>query len=904
MSSMTGPLYRVRRVFRFALRGWRVEQETDDEIAFHLAERTERLVAQGWSREKAEREALRRFGPYAEGRTQMLNAARRREDRLTMIERLDALREDIRYSFRQMRNAPAFTAAIIASFTLGIGANATMFGIIDQLLLRPPAHVVAPDQVYRIGEMRHFGSDEYWTTGLSYPEYKDYRDHVADLAIVATATGAQSFDVGRGEHARQVRGLLVSASYFPLTGARPAIGRFFLPEEDREPDGVPVVVIGYNFWQREFDGESRALGSKLQIGQRWYTIVGAAPEGFTGLDKASVDVFMPITAAEGLRFAGANWSTSRGSFWLSAYARLRTGVPRARAEAQATALRRHIPMGDGSSPDTTLRTSLRSITSATDDVGAARVPKLLVGVSALVLLIACANVASLLVARALRRRREIAVRLALGVARARLIRQLVTEAVILATIGGLGALLVVKWGGEIVRRTLLGAYGDNAAVDGHVLAYTAAITIATGLLAGVVPAVGATATDLAHTLHESSRAGSPRRSRTRNALLILQTALAVILLIGTGLFVRSLHNVNAIELGMETNHVLVATINLRAAGFADAERQSLFASMLERVRHIPGVVDAAVGAALPFTSSYAVYLEIPGIDTIPSVKDGGPYVNAVTPEYFHTVGTRILRGRGFTAADAASHARVMVVSESMARIIWRGRDPIGQCVKFDSDSLLCTTVVGIAQSTHRTGVIEQSEVLQYYVQLQHAPEMMRDRIVLVRPIDDRPERWIEPVRRALQTAAPNLPFADVRPMQTLYAWQLQPWHLGATMFGLFGALALVLTTIGLYSVVAYAVAQRTHELGVRIALGATGPRIAGMIVRHAAILCALGLAIGVAIAGIAGRFIESLLYKTSPYDPLTFALVVLLLVGVSVIASLVPARRAAGVDPTVALRAE
>jgi predicted permease len=900
---MAEPLYRIRRVFHFALRGWRIERETDDEIAFHLARRAEQLVAQGWSREAAELEALRRFGPYADGRDQMLNAARRREDRLTMIEQLEALGEDIRYSLRQMRNAPAFAAAIVASFALGIGANATMFGIIDQLLLRPPAHVVAPDQVYRIGELRHFGTDEYWTSGFSYPEYKDYRDHVPALAIVATAANS-SVDVGRGEHARQAPGLLVSASYFPLSGARPALGRFFLPEEDREPDGAPAVVIGYRLWQSEFNGESRALGSKLQIGQRWYTIVGVAPNHFTGLEKASVDIFIPITAAEGLRFAGNNWSTSRGSYWLSAYARVRPGVSLAMAEAQATTLRRHIPMGDGATPDTTLRTSLHSILSSTDDLGAARVPKLLVGVSALVLLIACANVASLLVARALRRRREIAVRLALGIGRARLITQLVTESIILAMLGGIGALLVVSWGGGIVRRTLIGSYAESAAVDGHVLAYTAAITVVTGLLAGVVPAVVATATDLTRVLHESAQQGSPRRSQLRSALLLLQTAVAVILLIGTGLFVRSLHNVNAIELGMETNRVLVATMNLRAAGYADAERRSLFESMLQRLKRIPGVADAAVGAALPFRSSYAVFLEIPGIDTIPSVKDGGPYVNAVTPEYFHTVGTRILRGRGFTGADVATHARVMVVSEAMARIVWRGRDPIGQCVKFDSDSLPCTTIVGVAETTHRNGVIEESDVLQYYVQLQHAPEMMGDRILLVRPLDGHPERWVEPVRRALQTAAPNLPFADVRPMQMLYYWQLQPWHLGATMFGIFGALAFVLTMIGLYSVVAYAVAQRTHELGVRIAIGATALRIAGMIVRQALALVVGGLAVGMVIAVVAGRFVEPLLYETSPHDPLTFALVGAALVLISLVASLIPARRAANVDPTVALRAE
>ena len=902
---MTGPLNRMRRVFRFALRGWRVEQETDDEIASHLAQRAERLVAQGWSPAAAEREALRRFGPYAEGRAQMIDAARRRENRLTLLERFDTLREDIRYTLRQMRHAPMFTAAIIASFALGIGANATMFGIIDELLLRPPAHVVAPNRLYRVGEMIHFGPDEFWSTGFSYPAYKDYRDHVADLDIVATATGTQSVDIGRGADAQQVQGMLVSASYFPLTGAHPAIGRFFVPAEDREPQGAPVIVIGYSFWQRAFGGESRALGSKLQIGPRWYTIIGVAPRGFSGVDKRPVDVFVPITAAQGLRFAGDNWSSSRGSYWLSVYARVRPGVAIAAAEAQATAIRRRMPReDDGTAADTTLRVSLRSILSSSDDAGAARVPKLLVGVSVLVLLIACANVASLLIARALRRRREIAVRLALGVGRARLITQLLVEAVILAVLGGVGALAVVRWGGAIVRRTLLGVYADNASVDAHVLAYTAAITVITGLLAGVVPAVGASATDLSRTLYESGRAGSPRHSRLRSALLVVQTAVAAILLIGTGLFVRSLRNVNGIPLGMDPARVLVATMNLRGAGFATTDRQSLFESMVQRVARIPGVADAALGAVLPFSSSYAVLLEIPGVDSIPFVKDGGPYVNAVTPEYFRTLGTRILRGRGFTAMDAASHARVMVVSEAMARIVWRGRDPIGQCVKFDSDSLPCTTIVGIAENTKRNGVVDDNEVLQYYVQLQHAPATMGDRIMFVRPVDGHPDHWIEPVRRALQTAAPNLPFADVRPMQMLYSWQLRPWRLGATMFATFGVLALVLFAVGLYSVIAYAVAQRTHELGVRIAIGATAPRIAGMIVRQALTLALGGLAVGIAVALVAAQFVKPLLYRTSPQDPLTFVIVVGLLMLVSVVASFVPARRAASVDPTVALRDE
>jgi predicted permease len=902
---MAGPLRRFRRAFRFAFRGWRVEDETDDEIRFHLAQRIETLIARGLSRDAAEREALRRFGPYDQGRAQMVAAAQHREEMLTMLERFDSVRHDLGYAFRQIRRAPLFTGAVVGSFALGIGANATMFGIIDRLLLRPPAQVLAPERVYQVGELRQFGGSEHRTTGLSYPAYKDYRDHLSGLMTVATATGTLPVDLGRGEQAQKIQGMLVSASYFTVAGTRPLLGRFFLPEEDREPDGTPVAVIGYGFWQREFVGEPRALGAKLAIGAQRYTIVGVAPRGFTGLQKARVDVFIPITAATGLRFAGANWSTSRGSAWLNVYARLQPKVELAQVEARATAVRRQAPSGDAGSPrDTTLRTSLEPITRS-DDVGMAHISKLLIGVSALVLLIACANVASLLVARALRRRREIALRLALGIGRARLVRQLLTESVILAVIGGVAAILVMHWGTSIIGKLLLSGWAwDSSYVDGRVLTYTAIITLATGIFAGVLPAIGAGSADLTRGLREGARDGSPHRSRTRNALLLAQTAFAVVLLAGTGLFIRSLHNVNAIELGMDTRQVLVATMNLRAAGFDTSERQSLFDVMAERVRHISGIASVGQGSALPFSSSYAVYLEIPGVDTMPSLSDGGPYVNAVSPEYFKTLGIRIIRGRGFTSEDDATHARVMVVSESMARLVWRGRDPIGQCVGFDADTLPCTTVIGVAENTHRNSVIENSEVLQYYVLLQHAPAMMGDRILFVRPADGDPDRWMEPVRRDLQTAAPNLPFADVRPMTMLYDWQIRPWREGATMFGIFGALALMLTALGLYSVVAYAVAQRTHEIGVRMALGADRGRVMTDVVGHGVVLALAGTGVGLVIALAAGKFVEPLLFQISPRDPLTFAIVIVVLTVVSILAGTLPALRAARVDPVIALRAD
>jgi putative ABC transport system permease protein len=899
------PFRPFRRVFRLALRRWRIEEETDEEIRSHLAHRADALVAAGWARDAAEREALRRFGPVPEARALMLSAAKRREERLTMFDRVDALRQDIAYSIRQMRRAPGFTVAVVASLALGIGANATMFGIIDHLLLRPPAQVAAPDRVFSVGELRHFGAESFRSTGQSYPGFKDYRDHVPAFQYVTASSYPSDMDLGRGEQARSIQGRLVTASYFSVAGATPALGRFFSPEEDMEPNGIPVVVISYAFWQREFDREPRALGAKLDIGPGRYTIIGVAPRGFVGLDNMRADVFIPLSAGKGLRFPGDNWATSRGSFWLEIFARLRPHATVAEAEAQGTAVRRAIHQ-EGDDGSTLLHTALESIIplKQTTPNLAARLPKLLVAISTLVLLIACANVASLLVARALRRRREIAVRLALGIGRRRLMTQLLTESVILALLGGAGAIVVVRWGGEFVRRMMLGDYGwqDNP-VDGRVLLYTGVIAVITGLLAGVVPAIGASAADLSRALREGAREGSPHRSRARNALLLLQAALAVVLLIGTGLFVRSLRNIAAVPLGMDLRHVVVATMNLHGAGFKPEEAASIVTAMAARARSMPGIDDAAIGGALPFHTSFAFYLRIPGVDSLPRVKDGGPYVNAVSPEYFKTLGIRILRGRGFTAADAAAHARVMVVDESMARLIWHGADPIGQCVYAD-EKAPCTTIVGIAQDTHRNGVIEQSEILQYYVQLEYAPSTMTDRILFIRPVDGRTERWVEPLRRVLQTTRQNLPYADVRPMETLVDGQYSQWRLGESIFGLFGGLALVLATLGLYSVVAYGVAQRSHELGVRIALGAERERIMGMVVRQGLVLGAAGAALGVLIALVASRAIEPLLFRVSPRDPLSIGAAAGLLMFVSLLATTIPARRAALVDPLVALRAD
>ena len=828
-----------------------------------------------------------------------------------MTERWDALRHDLGYALRQLRNAPGFTAAVAASFALGIGANATMFGIVDRLLLRAPAHIAAPERVVSIGEWRHFhfGGEAYRNTSFSYPAYRDYRDHVSAFAQVGAATWPADASLGRGERAQKIRVMLVSASYLALTGARPAIGRFFSRDEDREPDGIPVAVASYGFWQRSLGGERDVIGRTLDIGRRRYTIIGVAPTEFTGLQRAPVDVFLPITAADGLRFGGDDWLTLRGSMWLSVFGRLAPGATVAHAEAQGTAVVRGMEAArtDGQPPDTAASVSLQSILPGSDGEASAeaRIAKLLASVSLLVLLIACANVANLLVARAVQRRREIAVRLALGAGRSRLVAQLVTEGVLLALLGGAAALLLVRWGGALIRTVLLSGYTwEGAGIDARMLGFTAAVAIGAGLLAAIVPALQASAPNVTRALRDGSRQGSVQRTRTRSALLLVQAALAVILLVGTGLFVRSFQNINAVGLGMETNRVLVATVDLPGAGFKPTDIDVIHRDLAERAQRSAGIASASVAAALPFRSSYATMLKIPGRDSLPQVKDGGPYVNAVTPEFFRTLGIRILRGRGFTGEDRASRARVMVVSESMARLFWPGKDPIGQCVLFDADSLPCMRIVGIAENTHRQGIVEDTDVLQYYVQLEHAPAFMKERVLFVRPADGEPEHWVEPVRRTLQSTAANLPYTDVRPMRALLASHVRPWRLGATVFGIFGGVALLLTALGLYSVISYAVAYRRHEMGVRVALGATGMDILALTLSSGLRVAATGVVLGVAIALWAGRYVESLLFEVSPHDPLIVLLVAGVLLGVAAIASLLPAVRAAKVDPLTALRAD
>ena len=898
----------IRRLFHLAIRRPdRAARDMDDEIRFHIDMRAAQLVARGWTEQAALGEATRLFGPFPEMRQSLQAAARRREEILTVSDRMDALRLDVAYALRQITRSPGLAIAVIGTFALGIGANATMFGIVDRLLLRPPAHIHAPEELQRLEVRRRWHGEEFTNSGFSYPVYTDFRDHVPGFASVAMFTYAGSISLGLGPDARKVNGVLVSGTYFGTLGTRMLLGRPITPQDDIPPDGSPVAVIGHGLWQREFGGTSSALGKSIELAGHRFTIVGVAPKGFVGTGTRPVDVWIPVTAGGGFRFAGKNWASDRTSSWLTIIGRPKPDVAPAMIAAQMTAAYRAGEVSGGR-PDTTARGQVSSVMASKqrEQSGEGRVATLLGAVSLLVLIIACANVANLLLVRAFSRRREIAVRLALGISRARLVRQLVVEAVVLALAGRAAAVLVIRWGSTLVQNLLLTEFAwPDSPIDGRVLAFTAAATIIVGLVTGLVPALQGSDPNLSRTLREGSRGSGLSRSRTRTVLLLLQAIVSVILLVGTGLFVRSLRNVHGVRLGLDVDRLVNATIDLRSVGIDSAAADRYFEVARDAASKLPGVAAVTLADAAPFGGwSIGVDISIPGRDSLPDAKES-PLQSYVGTNYFSTVGTRILTGRSFTDADVRPNAPpVLVISESVARWLWPGQAAIGQCIRIGDKKEPCAEVIGVAETAHRNNILQQDAAKHIYRPLAPGKGDARARVMVVRPVGHDPDLLVEPVRRLMQSVVPGVPFAYVRPMSSVLEAQMRPWQLGATMFATFGLIALVLSSLGLYSMVAYTVAQRMHELGVRVALGAQDRDIRRLVLAQGLRVAAVGVAAGTIVALLSGKLVAPMLYQTSPRDPAVFVVVIVLLLTVATVASLVPARRATRADPLVALKSE
>jgi predicted permease len=897
--------------WRRYLRFWGADPsaDLDDEFRFHLETEIEELVASGMAPERARALALERFGDVDRFRADCRSADLRRTARERRADLLDALGQDLRYAARQLRRAPGFTAVVVLTLALGIGANATMFGVLDRLLLSGPAHVVDADRIVRLYATTADAAAPTTSSVVPYATYEALRAGAPAFAQLAAYTMAVDAPVGRDDDVEQLRLRAATATLFPLLGVRPALGRFFGPAEDTPPVGAPVVVLGHETWQRRFAGDSAVLGRTLLVDGRTFTVVGVAPRGFTGAEHEPADLWIPMGSQ--LTPPRPDWPTTRSASWVQVVGRVAPGATLDRATMEATRTeRRAWAAVDALPAQREIEMSARPLwfdRSGKESLEVS-VSRWLQGVAAAVLLVACANVANLLLARAVRRRREVAVRLALGIGRGRLLRLLVAEGMLLAVVGGATGLLLAYWGGEFLRATLLeNMRWAGSPVDARVLAVAAAVTLATGLLVSLVPAVLASRSDLVAGL-KSGTPGGGTRSQLRGALTIAQAALSVVLLVGAGLFVLSLQKVRGLRLGIDTDRVVLVEmsyprlIELPEAqrGAERARRAAMRAELHERLRRLPGVAATAASAGTPFWSAMSRSLRVEGHDSLPTLPGGGPYVSAVTPDYFAAAGTRLVRGRGFTSADRAGAERVALVSTTMARVLWPRGDAIGRCLYVGADTAPCARIVGIAEDVRRFQLREEP-AMQYYVPLDQLPG--ETAVTMVRAAGD-PAALMPVISRHVQQLDPSVRYVTTRLLQDVVHPQMRPWRLGAALFGLFGVLALLVAAIGLYSVMSYTTAQRTHELGVRLALGARPGDVGRLVLGSGVALTGGGILLGVLAAVVGGLWAEPLLFDVSPRDPVVIGGVVLTLLGVAVLASVVPARRATRIAPSAALRTE
>lgn len=825
-----------------------------------------------------------------------------------MRERFDGWWHDMRYAARTLVRQRGFALVVIATFALGIGANVTMFGVIDRLLLAPPPGIGDPQQ---LGYVTISAVPERYPphSTLHYPLASALRADSAVFSNVAAVTECWKYTLGRGANAEEIRASLVSGSYFPTLRARPALGRLLTDSDDRDVSPSPIV-ISYGFWQRRFGGDTAAIGKSVQIGPRYFTIVGVAERGFAGVDRRRVDAWIPVEVAGELRGMGPTWKTSWGSYWIHVIVRVRPGVPPALASEHAQSIyrvnrdaydvARHRPP-DEERVQIDVRSILPSEQLKTNPE--TRITRLLAAVTLMVLLIGCANVANLLLARGVERRREIAVRLALGVSRARLVRLLLAEISLLTVAGGVVALAVAAIGVRLLRTTLLSDFEwTDSVVDPRLLLVTLGFVVATTVIAGLLPAISASRPDVTDALKAGGREGGVRRARASTSLIIVQAALSVLLLVGAGLFVESLRRVANVHLGYDTDRVLSVAVDLNTAGFDRKRSQRLYSAMRERLTAVPGISSVSFSTYHPlYISLGGMSVQEPGRDSMPAATNGGPYFNAVSGDYFSTLGTRIVEGRPITDRDVETDARVTVLSEPMARAYWPGKPAVGRCVLVNGDST-CTTVIGVAEHGRERLAGDEKRFLVYLPATERwtAPEY----VILVRSRGDRPDALVRPIRQALQSVAPDLPYVDVRPLTAMMASQLRPWKLGAQLFSLFGALAAIIAALGLYSAISYSVTRRRHEFGVRRALGAQITDVVQLVLGQGVRATLVGVALGILAASASARFVADLLFETSPRNPTVFLAVAGSMLLVATAATLIPAWRASRVDPVTALRAD
>lgn len=811
----------------------------------------------------------------------------------------------MRDAFRSLRSAPGPAIAAVLTLALAIGTNAGMVGLVDRALLSPPAHVHDPGHLVSVAFERGEGDARARMTTTSYVTYRALRDNVSGFAGVAAWQPTSTTVTVDGDQVH-ADGVLVSGNYFDMLGATARVGRPVQISDDRAASD-PVVVLGHAFWRSAFGGDPGILGRRVSIGGLDYVVSGIMPAGFSGHSAANVDLWMPFAAA--MR-KSPGWDQQPYMNVASVVARLAPGATPAAAAAQGTGVLGHAVV-------------LSPLAGANVSQADGRVALWLAGVSALVLVIGLANAATLLLVRASRRRREFAIRAALGAGRARLIRQAFAEGVLLSTAAVALSLVGAQWFDAAVRQVLLPGLTPAETTGTTALVAALAAGCVAAIVTGLANGANVPRALSASSLDEERHSG--RRSRVQTTLLVLQTALSVVLLCGAGLFGRSLHNLLAQDLGMRMDGVFVVDFEEGAGGGRD-RGDDPFGSALERVRRIPGVQSATVIGALPFAGHNVPPIAVPGRAEPPNVNGQLPFLQPATPEFFTILGVTIVEGRAFTEADDKG-APVVVVNQTMAHALWPGASAIGQCIRigfdpsFDpetaagpptpSSAVPCRQIVGVARDMRQRSLVPEGaedRLMQYFVPYSQVP---------IPPFVPDPDRsaWgllirtradtaqvASAVRRAIVDGRSDLPYVRVRPYEQLLDRQARPWRLGQTLFALFGALALVVGAIGLYAAFTHAVALRRREMAIRLAIGARPPGVVTLVLREALSVAAAGIVLGIFMAFAGGRWLQSLLFQTSGADPLIMGTAAAVMLAVAVMATLLPARHASRADPATLLR--
>jgi predicted permease len=905
MSLVDGLRYRLRVLHRalFDRRGWR--REMDEELDFHLELEAMQQRHAGAAPDEARRAARRRLGDPARVRERLVDASG--------ATALDALRQDVRFAARTLRARPGFTLVAVLTLAIGIGANVAIYSAVDALLLRQ-LPFAAPEQLMQVSLTRPARADTPARDDApwSYPKFRVLRDAQTVFTDVTLYSGMPfTVRVGAGEPER-LRGEYVDARYLPTLGVVPLVGRNLLPEEDRAAGGPRVALISEALWRRRYDADPAAIGRAITVAGQPHTVVGVLPAGFRGL-TGEADLLVPILSQP------ADEIEQPWSHGYTLIARRRAGVSVAEAQAAVHTLGARVNAAYPDAADASARhgAAARPLDATRVDPSLKRALFVLSGAVGLVLLVTCANVANLLLVRAAGRRREIAVRLAIGAGRGRLVRQLLTESVLLAALGGAAGVLVAWWGvhalstidpGQSLRLAgsseLQMVSFSGIRLDRSALAFAAALALGTGVLFGLAPALQATRPALTRALKDGmpgDGAHARRRVSTRSALAMAEIALALVLLAGAGLTLRSLGKLLAVEPGVRPERMLTLRFDPRAVTERDSFPE-LFDRLLTRVAALPGVTGATLQDCPPLNGGCNGTSLVRRDRPAPREGEEGPDVGVhwITPAWPQVMGVPLLRGRAFTAADRRGAPKVVLVSAQAARTRWPGEDPIGKPVSVGQGGFWddTATVVGVVGDV-RYATLDSLPRADVYLPYAQSPSGRA--MLFVRTAGD-PLLHVRAVREALADAAPGTPAFDVRTMEDRVAAMMAFQRFGATLLALFAAVALVLATLGVYGVVSFAVAQRTREIGVRVALGATRRDVVRLVVRGGLAIAGTGALVGLAAALAATRVLRSLLYDVAPSDPATFAGIVALLGGAAVLASWLPARRAAGVAPTEALR--